>query len=620
MKSFQENGIISRWWPCVIIGLLVTLVYLPSFSGGFILDDHDLIENNPYIREPHSLISYFSQEDGIVQSENRPEEHTGYYRPLATLTYRIDYRLWGMMPQGFKATNFVLHLLTSLVLYGFTLLLVNDRQAALWASLFFAVHPVSTEAVSWVSGRNNILVALFFLLSFHFYVKRWEGAGNLSFVASVLFFAVAVLSKEFGLLVLPCIFLYHRFLSRRKGSFRDEIVSYLPFLLSAIGYFMLRKMVTGWWLSPSEAARLWERIYFSPYLIAWNLKLIFLPHNLHNFINHYPSNYLNWRVLAGFSCVALLSILIWKWRKNRTLSFSVLSFCAALFPVLNIVHISAVTLISMRWLYVPMIFVSLGVTQGIKKPMKINPIFTMSILSSIILYLGTYSYVLNHCLWKDEASFLRQEVVRFNNFFHAGAMAEHLVDKKDFLNAERYFQIAIKKYPRVSKNYINYSALLLNTDRPRAAISLLNDPESLPMTSKERAESLNNSGTAYFQLKDYEEALRYFTDAVHFWPGESRFWCNLGAAYASVGNYKNSVSAFEKGLELASDSAETRKDLAVVYCRMGRPDQAISVLKDIPDHQREEMGVNRLLNEARQASKLNEGIRQTGVLPALNKG
>jgi Tfp pilus assembly protein PilF len=620
MKSFKGSATIFRWWPCVIIGLLVTLVYLPSFSGGFILDDHDLIENNPYIREPHSVISYFSQEDGIVQSENRPDEHTGYYRPLANLTYRLDYMLWGMKPQGFRATNLVLHVLTSFLLYSFIVLLAHDRQTAFWASLLYAVHPVNTEAVSWVSGRNNILVTLFFLSSLYFYIKRWEGAGNLSFMASVLFCVLAILSKEFGLLILPCIFLYHRFLTKRKGRVRDEIISYLPFLLLGIGYFVLRKMVTGGWLTPSEPGNLWERIYFFPYLIAWNLKLIFFPYNLHNFIVHYPSDYVNWQVLAGFLCVALLSLFVWKMWKNRLVTFSVLSFHVALFPILNIVHTSAVTLVSMRWLYVPMIFVSLGVTQAIKKPMKINPMFTMSILCSIILYLGTYSYVLNRCLWKDEASFFRQEVVRFDNFFHAGGMAEHLLDKKDFVNAERYFQIAAKKYPRVSKNYINYSALLLNTNRPQAALSLLNEAKSLPMTSKERGESFNNTGTAYFQLKDYQEALRYFKNAVHSWPSESRFWCNLGAAYGSVGDYKNSASAFEKGLELALDSAEIRKDLAVVYCRMGHPAQAISVLKEIPDHQREEMGVNRLLNEAREASKLNGGIRQTGVSPALEKG
>jgi tetratricopeptide (TPR) repeat protein len=266
-----------------------------------------------------------------------------------------------------------------------------------------------------------------------------------------------------------------------------------------------------------------------------------------------------------------------------------------------------------------MIFVSLGLTQAIKRPMKINPMFTLSILFSIILYLGTYSYVLNRYLWKDEASFFRQEVVRFDNFFHAGGLAEHLLNKRDFLNAERYFQIAVKKYPRVSKNYINYSALLLNTNRPRAAIDLLNEAGSLPMTSKERAESLNNTGTAYFQLQDYEEALGCFKEAVHLWPSECQFWCNLGAAHGSVGDYKNAASAFEKGLELASDSAEIRKDLAVVYCRMGHPAQAISVLKVIPDHQREEMGLNRLLNQAWKASESDGGIRQNDVVAGPKK-
>lgn len=600
MNSFQDSIKLPPWWPFVIMGLLVALVYIPTFSGGFMLDDHALIKNNPYIKEPHSLISYFGQEDGIVQSENRPDEHTGYYRPLANLTYRLDYKLWGMKPQGFRATNFVLHVLTSFLLYSFILFLAHDRQTAFWASLLYAVHPVNTEAVSWVSGRNNILVTLFFLSSLYFYIKRWEGAGRLSFMASVLFCVLAILSKEFGLLILPCIFLYHRFLTKRKGRVRDEIISYLPFLLLGIGYFVLRKMVTGGWLTPSEPGNLWERIYFFPYLIAWNLKLIFFPYNLHNFIIHYPSDYVNWQVLASFLCVALLSLFVWRMWKNRLVTFSVLSFHVALFPILNIVHTSAVTLVSMRWLYFPMIFVSLGVTQAIKKPMKINPMLTMTLLCLIVVYSGAYSYVLNRCLWKDEASFFSKEVVRFNNFFHAGGLAENLLEKKDYLHAERYFQMAIEKYPKVGKNYINYSALLVDTGRPQAALSVLNKAKSLPMTSKERGEWYNNTGTAYFHLMEYQEAVRYFKEAVDFWPGEFQFWSNLGAGYGSLGDYTNSASALERGLNLASDSAQIRKDLAVVYCRMGHPAWAVSVLEKISHEELGEIGAKELLDKARK--------------------
>jgi Flp pilus assembly protein TadD len=614
MRSFHSSIKLHPWWPFVIMGLLVTLVYIPTFSGGFILDDHALIENNPYIKEPHSLISYFGQEDGIVQSENRPEEHTGYYRPLANLTYRLDYKLWGMKPQGFRATNLVLHVLTSFLLYSFILLLAHDRQGAFWAALLYAVHPVNTESVSWISARNNILVALFFLSSLYFYIKSWEGAGRLSFMASVFFYVLAVLSKEFGLLVLPCIFLYHRFLTERKGRVRNEVISYLPFLLLGIGYFVVRKLVTGGWLTPSEPGNLWERIYFFPYLIAWNLKLIFFPYNLHNFIVHYPSDYVNWQVLAGFLCVALLSLLVWRMWRNRLVTFAILSFHAALFPILNIVHISAVTLVSMRWLYFPMIFVSLGVTQAIKKPMKLYPMLTTILVCLIVVYFGAYSYVLNRFLWKDEASFFSKEVVGFNNFFHAGGLAENLLEKKDYVHAEKYFQMAIEKYPKVGKNFINYSALLVDTGRAQAAISVLNEAKSLPMTSRERGEWYNNTGTAYFHLMEYEEAVRYFKEAVDFWPGESQFWSNLGAGYGSLGDYSNAASALERGLNLAPDSAQMRKDLAVVYRRMGRPARAVSVLEKISHEKLKEIGAEQLLNKARKESAKgceNEG----GVKP-----
>jgi tetratricopeptide (TPR) repeat protein len=614
MRSLHNSTKSPRWWPFAIIGLLVTLVYIPTFSGEFMLDDHALIENNPYIKEPHSLASYFDQEDGIVSNENRPEEHTGYYRPLANLTYRLDYKAWGMKPQGFRATNLLLHLLVSFSLYSFILLLVNDRQTAFWASLLYAIHPVNTEAVSWVCSRNNILVALFFLLSFYFYVKTLEGAGHLSFIASVLFSALAILSKEFGLLVLPCIFFYQKLLANKTRGVRQEIITYVPFFLIAIGYFFLRKMVIGSWVPPPGQIPLWERLYFVPYLMAWNFKLIFLPYGLHNFIVNYPSSYLHWNVLASFLVICFSAILIWKARKNRFLIFSVLSFCITLLPTLNIIHIPAVTLISMRWLYLPMVFVFLAAAQPIHKFLKTNHALTTSVLSLFVLYLGVHSCVLNSSLWHDEESFLRQEVVRFNNFFHAGGLAENLLDKKDYVHAERYFQMAIKNYPKVSKNYINYSALLVDTGRPEAAISVLNQAKSLPMTSKERAERYNNTGTAYFHLMDYEQALRYFKEAVDSWPGASQFWSNLGAAYGSLGDYTNSASALEKGLELASDSVQIRKDLAVVYCRMGHPARAISVLQRIPHEKLDEIGVKQLLDKAlKEGSKGCENGR--GVKP-----
>ncbi|MCK4789564.1 MAG: tetratricopeptide repeat protein [Desulfobacteraceae bacterium] len=571
--------------PYILISLIVSVVYLPTFTGSFILDDNPLIRNNRYIREAQPVYSHLAREDGITDSQETKDSHTGYYRPLTSLSYWLDCRLWGMTPEGFRATNLILHLLTCFLLFRFLLFLVNDRQAAFWVTLLYAIHPVNTGSVSWVSARNNILVTLLVLSSVHCYLKRWEGAISLSFIASVLFFAMAVLSKEFGLLVLPCIFFYNRFLSVKRRDISQELISYLPFILVLTAYFLLRKLVTGAWLTPSDAADFWKRVYFATYLVAWNLKLVFAPYGLHSFIVGYPADYLNWQAIASFCGMALLGLILWQTRKNKLLTFSVFSFLVALLPILNIIPTSAVTLISTRWLYLPMIFLCLAATPFIGRSLKRNRFLTISILIPVLVYAGTYSFILNKYLWHDEDAFFRQEVFHFNNYFYAGGLAENLFNSKDYQQAERYFKMAIKHYPGEAGNYINYSALLTETGRPEAAIALLEQAKSLSMNRKKRGEWHNNIGTAYFHLRKHTEALEHYRKAIVFLPDESQFWANIGATYGEMGDYDNCVSALNKGLSITPDSVQLRKNLAVAYRRIGDHAKAVreqsnSVSKD----------------------------------------
>ncbi len=71
----------------------------------------------------------------------------------------------------------------------------------------------------------------------------------------------------------------------------------------AVAYFFLRKTITASYFSSSELAGFWDRVCFAPYLILWNLRLIFLPYGLHSFVVDYPSTFLNWQSLAGLCYV-----------------------------------------------------------------------------------------------------------------------------------------------------------------------------------------------------------------------------------------------------------------------------------------------------------------------------
>ena len=418
---------------------------------------------------------------------------------------------------------------------------------------------------------------------------------------SYISFAAALLCKEFGVMLLPILFLYNRFMANNNKICKDEILGYIPFILIIFFYFILRANVIGSVLTPISTPNLSRNLYFVPFLIIYNLKLILIPYNLHSFIIQYPDNYLSWKAFAGFICLVFLAFFLWKERKNKILLFSFFTFLVALFPVLNILHTSAVTKVSMRWLYFPMIFLSFSCVWYLEKLIKVNRLFVMIGLSTIIIYYGTYSYVLNQNLWHDENVFFKQEIMHFNNTLYIGGFAESLLDEGNLREAERYFQIAINNYPHEAKNYINYAALLIDTNRPDAALMCLNKTKSLTMTHNERGQWFNNVGMAYFVLKKQDEALKNFKKAVIFSPHESQFWANLGGAYGSAGDYENSVFFLKKGLNIAPDSIQLRKNLAITYMNMEDFKKAVVTLEKIPPQEREkDIEVNVLLRKARE--------------------
>lgn len=584
----------------MLIAFLIFLVYLPTFSGKFILDDRPLIERNAFVKSLHLPISYLALEDGVTDECSPVDYHIGYYRPLLYFSYTVDHELWGMSAPGFRTTNVFLHILSCFLLFKFLQILINNRSAALWAVLIFALHPVNTESVSWIGSRDNILVTLFSISSLIFYIKGWEDGSRLNRMASVFAFALALLSKEMGIMALPLFFLYQRLLSQTKRSVYSEVVSYLPFIIVMAAYFFLRKTVIGAYATQLQVDDLWKSLCFAPYVVLWNLKLIFLPHRLHSFVVNYPSTYFNWQFLAGFFYMIFLGVFLWEKRKNSIVIFSVLSFHVILFPTLNIIPTSAVSLVSMRWLYFPMAFLIIGFALSINRFLKVNRFVFSSSLCVILIYLGSYSYVLNSSLWNNEDNFFTQEVTNFDNYFYAGGFAENLLEKKKYQDAEKFFQISITKYPFSATNYLNYSALLLDTGRTDMGLIYLKKAEDLFMVPTEKGRWFNNMGVAYFHLGKRDESFKYFLWAVMHCPRNIQYRSNLGATYIARGDYLSASTILKKGLEISPESIKLRKNLTVTYIKMKRYGDAIRVLQKIPRKERGKHGLQEVLEKAQK--------------------
>jgi tetratricopeptide (TPR) repeat protein len=578
----MKNLLKSEGFRAVMLCLIITAAYLPSFSGEFILDDRPFVKENAYLQRFHSPASYLLQEDGIRESESG-RFHSGYYRPLVSLTYTLDFKLWGMNPRGFRATNLILHLGTCLILFQLTRLLAGGGVAPFLAVLVYGLHPANTEAVAWIASRNNLLVTLFGLAAFYFYVKGDSDGGRWPGAVSLLCFATALLCKEFAVMLLPVFFLYDRFVGTEGKAFRERLWGYAAFFIIVLAYLAVRKAAIQDVFPAPGAGHFGQALYFAPYLILYNLRIILLPLGLHNFMISYPHEYLGREAVAGLVGAGLIGWILWRERAKRVPVFSSCAFFIALFPVLNIIPTSAYSLISMRWLYFPMSLLGPLAAWLLNGALKTKRALLVSLLVGAgLVYMGTYTLTLNRGLWMSERDFFENEVTLWGNTFYAGDLARILYAERNYPLAERYFQIAVQAYPHVAVHAINYAALLVEMDRPEKALPYLDKAETLRLTKKQRAILFNNRGAAYFKMKEYGKSFESFSKAVGFAPEAPDFAANLARARSSMGKQEKSLTPFKKYLGPGTGRSSGRKPPEMPSTRMGDHADALEGFRMIP--------------------------------------
>ncbi|MCM8768424.1 MAG: hypothetical protein NC911_01895, partial [Candidatus Omnitrophica bacterium] len=142
-----------NWWLPVVLSLAVVLVYLNSLSVPLFWDDQALIVENPYIKDFRN-IRY------ILTSDLFRGGTSAFYRPMQTIFYGVIYHLFKLSAPAYHWLNIVLHGVATILL--FTLLSqLYPRFVSFFATLIWAVHPLHTEAVTYVSGTADPLSVAF---------------------------------------------------------------------------------------------------------------------------------------------------------------------------------------------------------------------------------------------------------------------------------------------------------------------------------------------------------------------------------------------------------------------------------------------------------------------------
>jgi len=516
--------------------------YVNTLKNDFVWDDSSLITNNKWIKNLSNIDKFF-----IDYSTASDDKLNKIYRPFTTLSYAIDYTLWGLNPYGYHLTNVVLHFFVSLFLFLFIKYAFRNESFAFLTSLLFAVHPIHTEAVSWVKGRADILMTMFFILSLLFYNLNNYKEKRVYYFLSLICFTISIFSKETSV-VLPIIILIFDFVVYQNIN----IKKYLPYLIIALCFILVRRIIIGsfaqcsWW-----GGSAYYTFLTMLFVIPIYFRLLFFPFNLcADYVFEVKKNFFSIEILVSILFIlALIFITIVSLKtKNYIIFFCITFVIFSLLPVLNIVPIEV--LLAERFLYLPSIGFCLFMGYYLDKFLTTDKIFgyTIFLIISILFFVTTY---IRNFDWKDNFS------LWYKTF---------LQNKKNF-RAANNLALEYEKIGDYEKALNLYSYALTLP----ANISPKSSPQQL------YARIHNNIGNIYFKTKNYRKAIEEYNTAIKMDPKYPQAYFNLGLLYKTINDLDKAVYYYQKAIELAPETAEYYNNLGIVYMLKDEYDEAIKM-------------------------------------------
>lgn len=475
-----------KWRNLYLLPLIVLGTYYHSIVfGDFInLDYVDMM--NHITKDPMPVLADLFFPKGAVK----------YYRPMVELSFRLDHFLWSVNPVGYHLTNVTLHLVNTYLVYWvsfliFSKVLIETEAAAFLSALFFAINPLTTESVCWISGRSDIIAAFFILSSFLSYLLFKKNGRYLYLIPSGLLFMFGALTKEVALslpvLIIAIEFLYSKWFSEKRDWKGALIVSWYFGILTVL-YFFFRsgggEVTSTTQIAGStgvERAFQTDSIYIIFASIGFYIKKLFIP---------YPLNFaiysINIPLYAILGIYAVASFSLWGIIRRDLYHFFATWVLITLSPavVATVLGLPSVPWAE-RYLYVPLIGFSLGLGLGfakLKEKHKKTAIMSVLLIASIFwatTFYRSYVWADELRLWEDTVrksdigrvhylygkalldkgkekegiKQLEEAIAKRYSYYAYMTLADVKYNSKDCDGIKEIYRRAVKEYPKDSELY-----------------------------------------------------------------------------------------------------------------------------------------------------------------------
>ncbi len=558
-----------------IIVLAAFAAYHGSFAGAFVYDDRPAIVDNPTIRH------LWPPAPWLTGSPERGLPVDG--RPLMSLSLALNYAWGGLSVRGYHAFNFVIHVLAGLTLFGLvrrtldrpalqTRFHANATAIALAVATLWTVHPLQTEAVTYVVQRAESMMALCYLATLYCFVRSMESTAAWRWQTCAVGACLAGMACKEVMVSAPLlVLLYDRTFG--AGTFREAwrrrqwlyvglAATWIPLagLVARAGSrggtagFETPVTWSAYALTQVEAGVRYLGLSFWPHPLVFDYGVA---------LANGPAEVLPAALVLGLLVAATT---VGAWRRGAA-GFAGVFFLAVLAPTSSIVPIATETMAEHR-MYLPLAGVLALLVTGVYSLLgRRSPLVVMALAAgwAALTVRRNETYRSAAALWADTVVKCPDNArAHFN-------LGELLLETGDTAGAIREDREAVRLKPNFASAHNNLADALFQAGDLAGAMQ---HAGAAVRINPALAEGHVNLGNVFFRTGRMTEALAQYQQAVRLKPDDATMHRNLGSALSGLNRLADATREYERALQLEPGVAVTHFFLGNTLARMGHVAEA----------------------------------------------
>ena len=591
----SNSFVVKKSFAVLLIAGAVFISYAPALRDGFVWDDTALILRDPLIRSWRLIpegFNHFLFVDATASA---------FYRPIQRLTYTLEYAAFGLRPMPYHLTSIICHAAAAIaflflaeeLLFLFGTDPNKRRLIAFAATLVWAIHPIQSAAVVYVSGRADPLAAGFGFLGFYLILRGLRAAGRsglLFLLAATVAFLLSILSKETGLII----FLLATSAPVLRRNWGATLKTAGAVVFAGVVYLSLRLPAEHFAppVLPAPPPPLVRPILVAR-AFAEYAGLIVFPLNLHmdRNIETQPSGFSDasltaaaWRelqTLLGILLIVAAAYWMIRTRKRNSTVFSCLVLAGISYLPFSGTLVWNAS-VAEHWLYLPTAFLFLAaaieaadfVQRKSERQRSTVRLAAISILTVWLVFLGVRTFIRTFD-WKDQRTFLERTIASGGDsarmFINLGDLE---LDEGRVKEAKTHFETALRKEQGQPLAILNLAAVALKQNDFKAAREQLQRAVKIPLVEPQAHEFLavlENREEGRVDLLRLRLAAR---SGPPNWSIERRYVTVLDESGATA----QAIAELQACLRREWYRAESWKLLSRLLAKSGRREEALQAL------------------------------------------